>query len=184
MKSIFIVFAITVLFLVGMTKFTNDTNYNEALRYVELSQYMSNMGGSNNLGGNIFLETVDLEVSFEGEVKSNKTVEVKYGTYISQGIEMIGGLTEDADLRCINLDLVILESTTYYVPGGKDLEKVSINTATKDELMSLSQIGGVIATRIVEYREMYGGFSSLESLLNVNGIGAYTFNKIKDSVML
>jgi hypothetical protein len=39
MKSIIVVFVVTVLFLVGMTKFTNDTNYNEALRYHELSQY-------------------------------------------------------------------------------------------------------------------------------------------------
>ena len=33
MTSIFLVFLITLCFLIGMTKFTNDTNYNEAVRY-------------------------------------------------------------------------------------------------------------------------------------------------------
>ena len=43
MKSIILVFVITVLFLIGMTKFTNDTNFNEALRYASLSNYYNSI---------------------------------------------------------------------------------------------------------------------------------------------
>ena len=43
MKTIILVFVITVLFLVGMTKFTNDTNFNEAVRYASLSNYYNSI---------------------------------------------------------------------------------------------------------------------------------------------
>ena len=184
MKSIFIVFVITVLFLVGMTKFTNDTNYNEAIRYAELSQYYDQKANGNSVPGNVFLETIELEVSFEGEVKSKKTIKVSYGTYLYQAIEEIGGLSKDADMRCINEYYVILTNQIFYIPGGKDLDKVSINNASEDELMTLPSVGGITASRIIEYRENNGEFETLEAIMNVNGIGSKTFNSIKDSIML
>lgn len=187
MKSILLVFVITVMFLVGMTKFTNDTNYNEAIRYAELSQYYNqslNIGGGGSENSGIFLETIKIKVSFEGEVKSKKTIEITYGSYLSQAIEEIGGLSSEADTRCINMNYVILEDHSFYIPGGKDLPKVSINTADEDELMSLASVGGVTAKKIIEYRDANGKFETLEALMNVNGIGTQTFNKVKDFIML
>lgn len=184
MKSIFLVFIITVLFLVGMTKFTNDTNYNEAIRYAELSQYYNQLENGNVDNGGIFLETIELEVNFEGAVKSTKTIKVSYGTYLSEAIEKMGGLLEEADLRCINKNKVILESQSFYIPIGKNDDKVSINTAYEDELMTLTSVGGITASRIIEYRELNGNYDSLEAIMNVNGIGKQTFNKIKDNIIL
>ena len=185
MKSILLVFVITIMFLVGMTKFTNDTNYNEAIRYAELSQYYNqslNIGGGGSENSGIFLETIKIKVNFEGEVKSKKTIEITYGSYLSQAIEEIGGLSSEADTRCINMNYVILEDQSFYIPGGKDLPKVSINTADEDGLMSLASVGGVTAKKIIEYRDANGKFETLEALMNVNGIGTQTFNKVKDSV--
>ena len=187
MKSILLVFVITVMFLVGMTKFTNDTNYNEAIRYAELSQYYNqslNIGGGGSENSGIFLETIKIKVNFEGEVKSKKTIEITYGSYLSQAIEEVGGLSSEADTRCINMNYVILEDQSFYIPGGKDLPKVSINTADEDELMSLASVGGVTAKKIIEYRDVNGKFETLEALMNVNGIGTQTFNKVKDFIML
>lgn len=48
---------------------------------------------------------------------------------------------------------------------------LNLNTATKEELMMISGIGEVTATRIVEYRNDIGGFTSLEQLLDIEGIG-------------
>jgi len=184
MKSIALVFIVTVLFLIGMTKFTNNTNYNEAIKYIELSQYYNGIQEDANGGGNVFLETIELEVSFTGEVKSTKTITISYGSYLSQAIEEIGGLTSEADTRCFNYNFVILENSQFYIPGGKTLDKVSINDADEEELMTLSNVGSITAERIIEYREYYGEFESLESLMNVKGIGTQTFNKIKDFIML
>lgn len=57
-------------------------------------------------------------------------------------------------------------------------ETISLNTATKDDLMRLPQIGEKTAERIIEYRESQGGFQSLEELKNVGGIGDKTYERI------
>ena len=61
--------------------------------------------------------------------------------------------------------------------------KININTATEDELSEgLSGIGSAIAKRIIEYREQSGGFSDIEDIKNVSGIGEKMFEKIKNDI--
>ena len=62
--------------------------------------------------------------------------------------------------------------------------KISLNNATVEELMQLPGIGEVKAKAIIAYREGNGGFKAIEELLEVNGIGESTFNKIKDQLSL
>jgi competence protein ComEA len=52
--------------------------------------------------------------------------------------------------------------------------RLDINTATAAELEALPGIGPALAGRIVAYREGHGPFSTVEELLNVDGIGAKT----------
>lgn len=60
--------------------------------------------------------------------------------------------------------------------------KVNINTASAEELMSLSGIGPTKAQAIVDYRTSIGAFSSVDELINVSGIGEKTLAKIKDEI--
>lgn len=59
--------------------------------------------------------------------------------------------------------------------------KVNINTATKEELLTLNGIGESKALAIIEYRNS-NKFNSIEDLMNVSGIGESLYNKIKDSI--
>ena len=61
---------------------------------------------------------------------------------------------------------------------------VNVNTASKDELQTLSGVGPVTAERIVEYREQNGGFETLDELVNVRGIGSNTLAQLKDDIEL
>ena len=60
--------------------------------------------------------------------------------------------------------------------------RININTATSEELQTLPRIGPALAQRIIEYRQISGGFSTVDDLTNVKGIGEKTLEKIRASI--
>ena len=68
--------------------------------------------------------------------------------------------------------------------GQTDDGKVNINTASVEELMTLSGIGETRAKDIIAYRNAHGAFSLPEDLKNVSGIGDSTYNKIADAIIV
>ena len=63
-----------------------------------------------------------------------------------------------------------------------DADLVDLNRATLAELDTLPGVGPRTAQRIVEYREENGGFTRIEELMNVRGIGERTFLRLKPLV--
>ena len=61
---------------------------------------------------------------------------------------------------------------------------ININTAGKDELVLLPNVGPVTAERIIRYQEDYGLFDSIDDLTRVKGIGPKTLEKLKAFVIL
>ncbi len=67
-------------------------------------------------------------------------------------------------------------STVQPHPSGK----IPINSATKDQLMSVPGIGEVFAQRIIDYRTANNGFVDIAELKNIKGIGDTRYEKWKD----
>ncbi|MDD2891158.1 MAG: ComEA family DNA-binding protein [bacterium] len=61
-------------------------------------------------------------------------------------------------------------------------KRININTASMEELISLTGVGPVYAQRIIEYREKKGKFKSIEEIINIYGIGQKRFDKLKDKI--
>jgi len=57
--------------------------------------------------------------------------------------------------------------------------RVDVNSAMWPELAQLPEIGPKLASRIVEYREANGPFTSRNQLMDVNGIGPRTLERIE-----
>lgn len=68
---------------------------------------------------------------------------------------------------------------------GKDADgRIDLNTATAQELMTLSGIGEAKAANIIAYRESSGGFQSIEEIKNVSGIGEGVYARIQDKIIV
>ena len=61
-------------------------------------------------------------------------------------------------------------------------EKINLNTATLEELMTLERIGPKHAQAIIDYRQTYGSFEKIEDIMKVKGIGPKTFEANKDKL--
>jgi len=90
-------------------------------------------------------------------------------------IQAAGGATSSANLSGLKL----------YIPGvveGQGPQKVDINRAELWLLEALPGIGETLAQRIVDYRQKSGLFHNTNELLKVDGIGAKTYERIKDLI--
>lgn len=77
------------------------------------------------------------------------------------------------------------ETSPETSPSGNGSDggaKVNLNTADKEELMTLTGIGETRAEAILDYREENGGFRSAEDLMQVEGIKEKTYEKLKDQI--
>lgn len=65
------------------------------------------------------------------------------------------------------------------ITNNNNNKLININTATKEELESISGLGESKANSIIKYREEFGNFKSIEDIKNVTGIGESLYEKIK-----
>lgn len=61
-------------------------------------------------------------------------------------------------------------------------DKININTATMEQLQTLSGVGQSTAMAIIKYREKNGAFTAVEQLADVKGIGDKKLNKWSESI--
>ena len=76
------------------------------------------------------------------------------------------------------------EEETPIEAGAQKEQQVSLNRASLAELQTLPGIGPAKASAIIDYREEFGTFKSIEDLINVTGIGEKTLEKLRDYLEL
>ncbi len=141
-------------------------------------------------------ETAYLYVELKGEVRLPGIYKVEKGTRLYEVVLLAGGTTKEADTKEINQATLITDGKAYVIPKKSANEPstpqepkdengpVSINTASKDELMSLPNIGPATAENIIAHREEHGPFERLEDLTDVRGIGEATLDDLEGLITL
>jgi len=106
-------------------------------------------------------------------------------------IEVAGGLTIEADIEKIDFSATFYENTSIHIPLIDEINPglpnqsdglININVATLEELQTLTGIGIILAERIISYRETNGPFDSIESIMDVSGIGESIYDQIKNDI--
>lgn len=150
-------------------------------------------------------------VEIKGEVLNPDVYELEKGSIVRDLILISGGLTEIGDTSNINQArelqngecIVVLSKqeildmknnsneilkvdnvSSFNVESSFDDDKVNINTASKEELKTLSGIGEGLAEAIISYREENNGFNTIDDIKNVSRIGDKTFEKFKDKIIV
>ena len=138
-----------------------------------------------------------LLVHVSGAVRSPGLVSLPAGSRVVDALTAAGGATSAADQSAINLAARLIDGQQIVVPErgatptsapaagggtGAAAAPVSLSTATAEQLETLPRIGPALAARIIAYREAHGGFSSVDDLGQVGGIGPKTLAGLKDLV--
>lgn len=129
-----------------------------------------------------------------GEVKSPGVYELEAGARVSEAVEAAGGMTEEAAESWLNLAEHMTDGQKIEVPSkeqeeqlkeeafGRESGLVNLNTASAEQLTTLTGIGESKAEDILNYRETHGGFRTIEELMQIPGIKERVFEKIKDQI--
>ncbi|HET6940080.1 MAG TPA: ComEA family DNA-binding protein [Nocardioides sp.] len=137
--------------------------------------------------------TVTIDVA--GKVRHPGIAVLDAGSRVVDAIKAAGGARPGVDLTGLNLARVLVDGEQVVVgvaaPAGAAAEAVppaggpsgpatlvNLNTATEAELDTLPDVGPVTAASILQWRDQHGGFSSVDELLEVDGIGEVTLGKL------
>lgn len=133
-----------------------------------------------------------LIIDVEGKVKRPGIITLPRGSRVHEAIAKAGGVVDGADTSTTNLARVLVDGEQIIVgtpaapaTGGGAATgpgRVSLSSATADQLDELPGVGPVTADAIIAYRTAHGGFQRIEDLLDVQGIGEKTLADLRDLV--
>lgn len=137
-------------------------------------------------------------VDVAGKVRRPGIVVLGPGTRVVDALRAAGGAKPGVDTSLLNLARVLVDGEQIVVGGpappagpaasgpgaspgaapGPGAALVDLNRAGQAELESLPQVGPVTAQAIIAWRDQRGGFTSVEELLEVEGIAEKTLARL------
>lgn len=136
-----------------------------------------------------------------GAVAEPGVYQIEEGSRLFELIDLSGGMLESADATSQNLARVLQDGEKIQILTEEEVNEqskrgatistgdigqqhglVNINTATVQELTSLTGIGESRALAIIAYREEKGLFKSIDGIKKVTGIKEGLFEKIKNKI--
>jgi competence protein ComEA len=139
-------------------------------------------------------------VHVAGAVRDPGVYRLRSGSRVDDAVQRAGGAKRRADLGGLNLAAQLEDGRQVLVPeraaaggaastGGAAAatapgQPVNLNTATLEQLDTLSGIGPLTAQKILDVREEQGGFSSIEELGEIPGIGDVRLASLREEVTL
>jgi competence protein ComEA len=144
----------------------------------------------------------ELVVHVAGAVARPGVHTLALGARVVDAVDAAGGLAPTADGARLNLAAPVSDGERVYVPalgeepppvvggtggaagtaGGAEAGPVNLNQADAQELDALPGVGPATAAAIIEHRERIGGFTSVDQLLDVRGIGEAKLEQLRPLV--
>lgn len=188
--AILLVVCVIVLALVGRRLASAGTASRPAAQAVALATDVS--AGST---GSSAVPTPRLVVYVVGAVRRAGLVRLGEGARVADALARAGGPTRRADLTLVNLAAPVADGQQIVVPvrvsgagaaaaGGTSAAaaKVSLASATAEQLDSLPGVGPITAQKILDWRQTHGPLRSVDDLDAIPGIGPARIEQIRDLV--
>jgi competence protein ComEA len=134
-------------------------------------------------------------VDVAGEVERPGVYKLPASARVEDALEEAGGPTRRADLSQINRAAKVDDGRQILVPArarrGESVASsgpaaadapINLNTATLEQLDTLDGVGPATAQKILDYREEHGGFSSVDELDQIPGIGEKRLATLREKV--
>lgn len=134
------------------------------------------------------LKNADISVTNQSKFLKNEMVVVIYTKEEIEKMKKGNTAIKYIDKECVCPKLendscineVIYNSDGIIISTGK----ISLNSGSLEEFMTLPGIGESKALSIIKYRDDNNGFSEIKDIINVKGIGTSIYEKIKDYLTL
>jgi len=138
-----------------------------------------------------------LVVHVVGAVRRPGLYRLRDGSRVADAVRRAGGATKQAELAGVNLAAPLAAGTQIVVPSravagsaagsGPSLPnappaKVSLSSATLEQLDALPGVGPVTAQKILDYRQEHGAIRSVDDLDAIPGIGPARVEQLRDLV--
>lgn len=169
--------------------------------FAEAQPFVASPSPTNDHGSSEEHDSGALVVSVVGDVEKPGLYTFPPGARVAEALEAAGAQGHEPSARAgVNLAERLVDAQQIYVPregeilpqaaqgladGGSESAgggKINVNTASVSELETLDGVGAKTAQAIIAHRDSVGGFSSIEQLMEVKGIGPAKFDGLKDQV--